>query len=364
MCRTYNTIGCLTALKTHLQANNIHDFKSLGEVIEFQKTYDIRRNQLISIHKEMIESERNLLCIEMPQLVNTIESTKLKISQRANEEIENLRKRLISLDPKPNNIYQRVSRFYWKWRYNKEIKNCKRKFESELQRSIKDLNGIYQLKNERFKFLSYRFDEAVKESVHHPLLELDRKKKNIDELNNLIYGALGEQKVVKVLETLPDDYYLINDLSVSFSPAIYNRQENEYIRSIQIDHILVGPSGVFLIETKNWSERSLNNLSLRSPVQQIRRTSFVLFKLLNNEMSNSYLGLNGHHWGDKKIAIRNLIVLTNSKPKEEFQFVKVLTLNELPGYINYFKPIFSNSETQKIAEFLAEIGNQKTIVTK
>ena len=37
------------------------------------------------------------------------------------------------------------------------------------------------------------------------------------------------------------------------------------IKSIQIDHILVTNSGIFLIETKNWSEKSLNNPSLRSP---------------------------------------------------------------------------------------------------
>ena len=79
-------------------------------------------------------------------------------------------------------------------------------------------------------------------------------------------------------------------------------------------------------------------------------------------MSNASLGLDWHHWGEKKIAIRNLIVLTNTKPKEEFQFVKVLTLNELTSYVNYFNPIFSNSETHRIAEFLAEMVNQKKVI--
>ena len=104
----------------------------------------------------------------------------------------------------------------------------------------------------------------------------------------------------------------------------------------------------------------MENLSLRSPVQQIKRTSFVLFKLLNNEMNNYHLRLDKHHWGDKKISIRNLIVLTNTKPKEEFQYVKILTVNELPGYVNYFRPSFTNAETQRIASFLVDINNQKT----
>jgi hypothetical protein len=140
-----------------------------------------------------------------------------------------------------------------------------------------------------------------------------------------------------------------------------NKRKTCSIKSVQIDHVLVAPSGIFLIETKNWSEKSLENLSLRSPVQQILRTSFVLFKLLNNKVSNYHLHLDNHHWGDKKISIRNLIVLTNIKPKEEFQHVKILTLNELLGYVNYFKPTFSNIETQRIADYLLKINDQKTI---
>lgn len=195
------------------------------------------------------------------------------------------------------------------------------------------------------------------------MTEIDRKKLVIDNSSNYIYGALGEQKVVKTLETLSDDFYLINDFDISFSSAIYNKREIDYIKSIQIDHILVAPSGIFLIETKNWSEKSLQDLNLRSPVQQIKRTNFVLFKLLNNEISNFHLSLGKHHWGDKKISIKNLIVLTNTRPKEEFQYVKILTLNELLSYINYFKPIFSPTETQQIAEFLLEINDQKAIET-
>ena len=53
--------------------------------------------------------------------------------------------------------------------------------------------------------------------------------------------------------------------------------------------------------------------------------------------------------------------MTNIKPQEEFQYVKVLTLNELLGYINYFKPTFSIKETQTIADFILRINEQKVI---
>ena len=64
-------------------------------------------------------------------------------------------------------------------------------------------------------------------AVHFPLKELERKKAIIDEVNNFIYGALGEQKVVKELENLSDEYFLINDFCLSFRKPIFNRQEND-----------------------------------------------------------------------------------------------------------------------------------------
>jgi hypothetical protein len=112
---------------------------------------------------------------------------------------------------------------------------------------------------------------------------------------------------------------------------------------------LISPAGIFLIETKNWSKESVQSLSLRSPVAQIHRTNFALYILLKN---SSGFKLGKHHWGERKIPIRNLIVLINHKPTEEFQFVKILTLNELLGYIEYFKPNLSNQETEEISNHL------------
>jgi hypothetical protein len=219
---------------------------------------------------------------------------------------------------------------------------------------LRDLTKDYDKSNSRYQYIISRFEDAVMESCLPQLRELDRKKRIIDQINNSIYGALGEQQVVRELEKLSDDCILINDFTCMFRRPIYNRQENDYIKSIQIDHILVSPSGIFLIETKNWSQQSINDITLYSPVQQIKRTSFALYKILNGEISSAKLKLNKHHWGDRKISIRNLIVLINHKPIEEFQYVKVLTLNNLLSYVRYFKPCFSTNETQMIANHLLD----------
>jgi hypothetical protein len=52
-------------------------------------------------------------------------------------------------------------------------------------------------------------------------------------------GALGEYEVGAELERLPDDYLVFNDI---------NTEEFG-----NFDHIVVGPKGIFAVETKNWT---------------------------------------------------------------------------------------------------------------
>lgn len=357
MCKIYNSIGSLTTLKTHLDRHKINEFKSLKDVIEFKDSFSYLRQKIISMHENLIEHEQKMLILDLEQLNTTLESQKLQKEKELNDEIDKLKELLkTSTDLLTSTNFQRFIKHLKQLYYRSKI-HCKQSnLDSKVKRSIRKLVKLRKEKNNRYQSIILHFDDAVKQSCEHPLTELERKNAILEELSPFIYGALGEQKVVEVLEGLPDEYFLINDFSISFSRPIYHRQDNDYIKSIQIDHILIAPSGVFLIETKNWSEKSLENLSLRSPVKQIKRTSFVLFKILS-ELSDSDFHLDKHHWGDKKIPLRNLIVLTHSKPKEEFQYVKILTLNELIRYVKYFQPTFSNIETQRITDYLLDILN-------
>jgi hypothetical protein len=65
--------------------------------------------------------------------------------------------------------------------------------------------------------------------------------------------------------------------------------------------------------------------------------------------------LKKHHWGEKKIPIRNVVVMINQKPREEFKYVKVLLLNELNNYVRYFTPIFDEEEVTIIAAHLDRV---------
>lgn len=285
-------IESLKKLKEVLIENGITRFNSIGEINSFLKNYESEKEEIPKITK-----------ITLDQEIKELEETTKQAVEKSNQ-----------------NLFNKIV-------YYLKIKSLTNK-KSNLEKNYENV-------------LSTRCKESYK--------NLDFTKEVIDGLYTLIAGAVGENLTVKELEKLSNDYYLINDFSVEFNPPIYNKNENDRIFSIQIDHLLICKSGIFLLETKNWSNKSIENLALRSPVKQITRTSYALFVLLNSE---SNINLVRHHWGSAKIPIRNIIVMTKVKPKEEFKHVKVLTLNELNGYIKYFDKIFNNDEVEHIFNYL------------
>jgi predicted XRE-type DNA-binding protein len=355
MCIIYNTIGSIKTIKAHLEEHRINDFASLKEVLDFQNAYPHLKSELVATHTAHIDQEKAGLYEELQQLDHTIKTHQLQIEQTYLPDIDRLKQQLQELTCLPSaHVLQRIKHYFIRRNVKNNLRSQEHRYRSEVKNTIKQWKETQRLKQQRYQWLLSHTEEAVEQLVQQSLAQLERKKTVIDRISSHIYGAIGEQKVVHTLESLSDDYFLINDFAVSFSPAIYHKKQQEYIKSIQIDHVLVAPSGIFLIETKNWSEASLDNISLRSPVEQLRRSGFAFFTLLNNDKRHVPLFLNKHHWGDKKIPIKSLIVFINSKPKEEFKFVKILTLKELTGYIQYFEPVFSVEETRHVAEFLVQ----------
>jgi len=67
-------------------------------------------------------------------------------------------------------------------------------------------------------------------------------------------GILGEKMVVEALTPLDNSYVLINDV------VLPQRKGN-------IDHIIVGPNGVFAIETKSYKWHYLNRFPIRQTIR-------------------------------------------------------------------------------------------------
>lgn len=62
-------------------------------------------------------------------------------------------------------------------------------------------------------------------------------------MSKLSRGQKGEEKVISTLKKIKEKHYLLNDVTF-----INNKSDMSH----QIDHILIHPHGVFVIETKNY----------------------------------------------------------------------------------------------------------------
>ena len=61
-------------------------------------------------------------------------------------------------------------------------------------------------------------------------------------------GKIGEDKVGYILRSLPQEYHVLNDIII---PDQTVDPHKKY--TTQIDHVVVSPYGIFVIETKNYS---------------------------------------------------------------------------------------------------------------
>jgi hypothetical protein len=145
-------------------------------------------------------------------------------------------------------------------------------------------------------------------------------------------GLEGEQKVVEALMPLDDSYFLINDVKLPSSRG-------------NIDHILLSPKGIFVLETKNYSGMvrcygdtwhvgpGSSAKPIASVSKQAKRSAYELSSFL--ERTAGF-----------KIYVNPICVFVN--PLLELTIVEpavpILRAEELPGFLERFKASASLSE--------------------
>ncbi len=65
-------------------------------------------------------------------------------------------------------------------------------------------------------------------------------RRGIHRVESYFKGARGEERVAGLLESLPDAWHVFHDYEAG---------------GYHVDHVLVGPTGIYAIETKNWRGR-------------------------------------------------------------------------------------------------------------
>lgn len=354
MARIIGQVESLKTLKAELNKRNITRFNSIGDINKFCKDYKEEKQKVLEFHensvtKEILQRSKDLKDTEVKiELVKTDEITKL------NTRIENYTERKKILEDRRTRTWflGKVFLYIKVKKVDKKILYLTENYDLLINDSIRHIKKeIYHVSKD-LTYLTENRNKVIHDRSKPEISEIDHAKKVIDELRPLIAGAVGESLVEKEIGILSDDYTLINDFSLKFKPPIYNKNTGDRIYSIQLDHLLVSRAGLFILETKNWSKESIKSLDLRSPVEQIIRTSYAMFIVANNQIR-----LDRHHWGAKQIPIRNIIVMIHAKPNEEFKFVKVKLLKELNSYIEYFEPVLSRKEVERVANNLIKEKN-------
>jgi hypothetical protein len=112
-------------------------------------------------------------------------------------------------------------------------------------------------------------------------------------------GWEGEKQVIRLLESkLSDDYILLNDLHLRGGSG-------------DIDQVVLGPNGIFVLETKNWNGKITCNGDLwqrsgkpdfkGSPSRQVRRNVATIKQIIDSTPTLGSLG----------IYIEGIVVFTN-----------------------------------------------------
>ena len=135
-------------------------------------------------------------------------------------------------------------------------------------------------------------------------------------------GARGEERVSEILNTLPDGYHVFNDFVA---------------RGSHVDHVVVGPGGVFSIETKFWRGKVTvedgrilldGQLPDRSPLAQAGREAIQVRNALADAGWNGtvtpVLAFASNTFATHRANIKGTIVMNASELKESFASDRVV----------------------------------------
>ena len=174
-------------------------------------------------------------------------------------------------------------------------------------------------------------------------------------------GLQGQNRIPEILAHLGDDYYLLNNLQL---PG----------RADDVDHMVIGPNGIFALEVKNhrgrifwregqWYQEKISRRgrlqpegSIRDPSQQLKRNVDYLRSCINR--TNPGLSRRTRLW------IEGAAVFTHSsvhvdlpQPVRRTLPFPVLHARELPAYILEHVPRHSHSkgDVRRIASMFAHL---------
>lgn len=154
----------------------------------------------------------------------------------------------------------------------------------------------------------------------------------LPKYDRIDYGYKGEKEVGKILDSLPDNFKVIHDI---------------FVDKWNIDHLVIGPTGIYTIETKN--HRGV--ITIDGDTLNINGKLFEK-NIINQALSEAFyikekieksLGI--------KMFIKPVIVFANPKTyvkANEVKGVKILSIRMLKDYLMKNKIVLNLNYIEKI----------------
>ncbi len=347
MARIINRVGSLSVLRKEFDKRSITLFHSIKEINEFERTYPEQIEKARDEIRRRLQSELEAISAKLQEAIQTVKYQQSFAEEEVNNRIAKLDARITSLQSQSKTALLGFIHHRLESLLRRRIRLIENSRSTTIERIVSRARMEQSHLDDRYNEIHRNFDRILERNVDDHVRMLNYARATIDELRPLILGSIGESMVSSTLSDLPDKYVTINDLHVEPNKPIFYPSENERILSFQIDHVVVGPGGVFAIETKHWSNQSIANYDLFSPVKQVRRSGYALFRLLNDGLVDF-----GDRWGDRAISVHNIIVFTAKQVKEKYKFVRLLDLASLNEYIQGFDEALKVSDIERIVSYL------------
>ena len=158
---------------------------------------------------------------------------------------------------------------------------------------------------------------------------------------------MTEGVVLKELIKLPNHYFIFNDVVLSHNRSVKYKKSQEYVKFCQIDFLVVGPTGIFVIEAKEWSQLILTKASYL-PLKEADKARLIFFIKIDSRFHT-------------KFPIYTVVVMLQKVTKVKYGYVRHLTIIELYRFIIRREGFLPKKKIKKITRWLTEISNRKVI---
>ncbi len=325
--RIHGTSGSTKFLLHGMKPISGKELTTLKDVYHFHKNYE-------TILAETEIAARNQQEQRLSQIIREEEGLESQLKAGIAQQTIEVEKHIDTIKNQIQNSDNFFRKLILQFQYWLEVRSR----SSKIQRPFSGLSKeLRQVKTRKETLIQYK-----DKNIQNERNRVSDSYQFLEQNKSFLIGAQGEELVIKTLSQLPEDYHILNDVNLHFNPPLYWKEKKNHILSSQIDHIVVGPTGIFLIETKKWKQSDVE-LKNEDLIFQVRRSSYALWRYLIN-----------YYRRKEKLKIWNVVVSTQGSGSNRRldKFIDIISPYELPRYITRGETTLSSEEIEKLVQVI------------